>query len=180
MNLLNHGLARRVRQHHALEHATITVLMRRNPGLRLVGGRSNHRGFYVYGLVDTAALEQAVREALARLQAGEARLAIHPNCGTNLVTTGTLAGLATFATAAVGRRQRASLLDQIPAAIMAATAALLVGRPLGMALQRRITTLADVGNLSLGAIRRQSLGRWVQHFVTLETTPVAAASTAQA
>ncbi|HRX05321.1 MAG TPA: DUF6391 domain-containing protein, partial [Anaerolineae bacterium] len=108
MDILNAGFLRRVRQHHAVEHATITILMARNPGLQLVGGRSDHRGFYIYGPVQTSALSTAVEEALRRLKNGEARLAIHPNCGTNLVTTGTLAGVAALTAAAIGRYRRAS------------------------------------------------------------------------
>lgn len=159
---------RRVRQHHAIEHATITVLMRRNAHLQLVGGRSDHRGFYIFGSVDSDALLEAAQEALARLQRGESGLAIHPNCGTNLVTTGTLAGVAGLLTTTIGRRQQASLLDQLPFAILAAILALLVGRPLGFRLQRHVTTLADVRNLRLGHVSRRQFGRWVQHFVHVE------------
>lgn len=163
---------RRVRQNHAVEHATVTILMARNRSLPLVGGRSDHRGFYIYGSVDTLSLEAAAQEALTRLQRGEADLAIHPNCGTNLVASGTLAGLMAFSATALGRRQRLSLLEQIPTAIVAATAGLLLGRPVGMRLQRRVTTLADVTGLRLGSITRRQIGRFVQHFVSLEETPV--------
>ena len=170
MDILNAGFLRRVRQHHAVEHATITILMARNPGLQLVGGRSDHRGFYIYGPVQTSVLSTAVEEALRRLKNGEARLAIHPNCGTNLVTTGTLAGVAALTAAAIGRYRRASLLDQIPAAILAATGAVVASRPIGMRLQRQVTTLADVTDLHLGEITRRDLGRFVLHFVPLEAT----------
>lgn len=159
---------RRVRQHHAIEHATITVLMRHNAHLQLVGGRSDHRGFYIFGPVDSDALLEAAQEALARLQRGESNLAIHPNCGTNLVTTGTLAGIAGLLTATIGRRQQASLWDQLPFAILAAILALLAGRPIGFRLQRHVTTLADVRNLRLGRVSRRQFGRWVQHFVRVE------------
>lgn len=168
MRILNRGIIRRIRQHHAVEHATVTILMHRNPHLQLVGGRSTHRGFYIYGNVETQSLEGAAQEALARLQDGEAELAIHPNCGTNLVTSGTLAGLAAFTTSAIGRRQRASFIDQIPVTIIAATAALILGRPIGTMLQRRVTTLSDVSDLRLSAVRRRQLGRWIQHFVVLD------------
>ncbi|MEZ4770330.1 MAG: DUF6391 domain-containing protein [Caldilineales bacterium] len=167
MNLLEVGPVRRVRQHHAVEHATITILMSRNPGLPLVGGRSDHRGFYVYGPVQTSVLATAVQEALKRLKAGEARLAIHPNCGTNLVTTGALAGIAAMTATAVARYRRASVLDQIPAAILAATGAVVASRPIGLRLQRQVTTRADVSDLQLGEITRRELGRLVQHFVAL-------------
>ena len=168
MSFLDTYVIRRIRQHHAIEHATVTILMARYRSLQLVGGRSNHRGFYIYGDVETPVLEAAASEALERLQRGEAGLAIHPNCGTNLVTTGTLAGLGAFVTTTIGRRSKTSVVDQIPAAILAAMVGLLLGRPLGIRLQRRITTLADVRDLQVGSVTRRQLGRWVQHFVSVD------------
>src|ERR1700757_1604186 len=89
---------RRIRQNHALEHATITVLSGYVPNLR-ISARSSSSGFIIFGDVDLGILRRALDEALARLQAGEAELAIHPNCGTNLavgvslITIGTLLGM---------------------------------------------------------------------------------------
>jgi len=110
-------------------------------------------------------------EALTRLQAGESGLAVHPNCGTNLVASGTLAGLAVMTTTAIARRQRASVVDRIPLGILAATAGIVAGRPLGFQLQRSVTTLADVSDLRLGPITRRQIGRFMVHFVTLEAVP---------
>src|SRR5436853_4430761 len=90
---------RRIRQNHALEHATITILSGMVPELS-VSARSSSDGFIIFGDVDLGALRRALDEALHRLQAGEAELAIHPNCGTNLavgvslLTVGTLLGFA--------------------------------------------------------------------------------------
>lgn len=161
------NFVQRIRQNHAVEHATISVLMYRNRHLRLVGGRSNGRGFYVFGAVDTPLLQSAAQEALTRLQNGEAELAIHPNCGTNLVASGVLAGLAAFVTTTIGRRRHASALEQLPMTILAGMVALVVGRPVGTQLQRHVTTTADVRQLRLGAITRRQFGRWVLHFVHL-------------
>src|SRR5713101_4566874 len=82
---------RRIRQNHALEHATITILSGYVPDLR-VSARSSSRGFIIFGDVDLGQLRRSLDEALQRLQAGEAELAIHPNCGTNLVVGGSPAG----------------------------------------------------------------------------------------
>src|SRR5258708_25385830 len=89
---------RRIRENHYLEHATITILSGIVPDLR-ISARSSSRGFIIFGDVDLGQLRRALDEALRRLQAGEAELAIHPNCGTNLVvgisllTVGTLLGM---------------------------------------------------------------------------------------
>src|SRR5215831_7679005 len=74
---------RRIRQNHALEHATVTILARDIPGLG-VSARSNAHGFTIFAALDTDHVRRAADEALHRLRAGEAELAIHPNCGTNL------------------------------------------------------------------------------------------------
>src|SRR5260370_39939288 len=82
MDTDNMFFGRRIRQNHALEHATITILSGMVPDLR-VSARSSSSGFIILGDVDLGLLRRALDEALRRLQAGEAELAIHPNCGTN-------------------------------------------------------------------------------------------------
>lgn len=171
MSPLDRGLLRRVRQHHAIEHATITLLMARQGGLSLAGGRSDHRGFYVVGAVETHQLAAAVAEALTRLQRGEAELAIHPNCGTNLVTTGAMAGLAAWGATALSRRRQDGLVDRMAAAVLAATVAVLLSRPVGLRLQRQVTTLADVAGLRVESISRRQWGSLVFHFVALHDGP---------
>ena len=48
-----------------------------------MAGHSTAAGFRLLGEVPTDALQAAVEEALRRMQGGEAKLAVHPNCGTN-------------------------------------------------------------------------------------------------
>ena len=81
-----------IRRNHGLEHATIHVLSEKNPRLSIVG-RSDLGGFTLYGEVETDQVIYAADEALNRLRAGQAELAIHPRCGTILATTGILTGL---------------------------------------------------------------------------------------
>lgn len=93
-----------VRQVHALEHATVWMLggTPKSTAYRTetrdddrFGGLSTATGFYLYGDVDTAALNHAVHKALHRLVTGEWHLAVHPRCGTNLAVNLTLsAGMA--------------------------------------------------------------------------------------
>ena len=59
------SVVNRIRRHHALEHATIRILNRRLPHVRLAGF-SVPRGFYVYGNVTAAQVQSAVQEALVR------------------------------------------------------------------------------------------------------------------
>jgi len=141
--------ADRVRRNHALEHAAISVITERHPDLFL-RGRANRRGFYVFGEIDTAELRSAIDEALRRLQAGEAHLAIHPRCGTNLAVAGILSGLAAAAAAQLRPRR-----NRFSYAVLAAMGALMVAPRLGTETQRHVTTLADPGPLAVRSVERR-------------------------
>ena len=80
------AILQQTRQHHAIEHATIHLLAARFPR-RVLAGMSDPWGFTLFGQLSREAIEEAVAEALRRLQAGEEKLAYHPNCGTNLTTS---------------------------------------------------------------------------------------------
>jgi hypothetical protein len=148
----------RIRKNHALEHATVHLLSQSYPRRSLIG-RSDYRGFYIYGDISADTLQSVANEALMRLRNGEAQLAIHPNCGTNLVTSALLAGsasfLSLFGSKDDGWRKR---LERLPSAIILALLALLVSQPLGNYFQRRFTTNADIGTLEIISTRRIARG----------------------
>lgn len=154
--LLETPYVRRTRRNHALEHATVHMLSSKIKGLR-VAGRSNDGGFILVGEVEQAAVEEAAAEALARLQRGEARWAIHPNCGTNLVTTGFMT---TFA-GVLGLRTGSAKLsaDRISWTMVMMIFAVLFSQPVGMRLQEHITTKGDVGDLEIVNVKQRKV-RW--------------------
>jgi hypothetical protein len=150
--VLEAPLIRRTRRNHALEHATIHMLSYHAKKLSLVG-RSDSRGIVLIGNVPTELVRQCAEEGLQRLRNGEHELAIHPNCGTNMVATAAIGAGATMAAllgSQPGRRGRRQRLPLIVAGILAAIA---VGRPLGLMLQAHVTTLADPGDLHILEIR---------------------------
>ncbi len=151
-----------IRRNHGVEHATLQILARRRPGIRLVG-RSDPQGFVVYGDVDTEELANAVTEALARLQQGDGNLAVHPNCGTNLSVAGLAAGLLAWA-ASRGKRKP---WDAIPAAVIGATLGVFLARPLGPIVQKHVTVSSDVEGLRVLEVSRQDVGGVVRHRVKL-------------
>ncbi|OQY18931.1 MAG: hypothetical protein B6I34_10145 [Anaerolineaceae bacterium 4572_32.1] len=151
----------RTRQNHGLEHATIHVLSQQNPALRVVG-RTTPNGFYLYGNLTTKKVRSAVEQALSRLQQGEAHLAVHANCGTNLVTAGFLAGLFSFVALLPRSRRR---LDQLPLAVMAATLAVVAAQPLGRVVQANVTTTSHVRNLLIKRITRRQQNRLIVHHI---------------
>jgi hypothetical protein len=160
--MLNQTLSR-IRRNHALEHATIHVLSEKFPNKFSAQGNSTHEGFYlnIFGEIGEEDVEAAVREAHARMKAGEHQLAVHPNCGTVLLTTATMATVASqLAFGLEMRRQRARsvtpavLANGLPNAILAATLALIASRPLGLHLQARYTTDGNLGDLEVAQVRR--------------------------
>jgi hypothetical protein len=120
-------VARRLRQHHGIEHATVTLLSRRLPGT-FIAARSDLQGFVVYGDVDESTLRAAVEEAIGRLREGEQQLAFHANCGTNLAVAGLLSGAAAWLLSS-GRRR--PWWDRLAGAMLGATLALIIAPPLG-------------------------------------------------
>ncbi len=163
-SMLEIPFVERTRRNHALEHATIHMLSRR-PNRTPLAGRSTPSGFYVYGQVSTEEVTAAVNEALMRLKSGEHGLAIHPNCGTNLVTGAMLSGMAAFTMLNTGRRKGSSL-ERLPGLFVLMSAALLAAQPLGMAAQEHVTTDADLGDLRVTGIRLINQGRMPVHHVS--------------
>jgi hypothetical protein len=112
--------------------------------------RSNSDGFTIFGDVDLGQLRIALDEALSRLLAGEAELAIHPNCGTNLavgvtmVTIGTMLGMASTHTR-----------TRVATAAASSVAGWAAARPLGEYVQRHFTTLPDLRGVRVTEIARR-------------------------
>jgi hypothetical protein len=136
-----------LRRNHALEHATIAVMMEREPGRKL-NGFSTDDGFFVQGVRSISEVESAAREAMRRLQNGEKRLAIHRNCGTTIVAANLLSAifflvtLGFFLYLGVG-----NLYLMILGSVVLAFALRI---PLSLILQRFVTTNADLTNAEVG------------------------------
>lgn len=148
--VLNSPYILRVRRNHGLEHATIHMLNRQRYTL---SGRSGGAGFVIYGDVPTDKLQAAVEEALNRFSKGQKQWAVHPNCGTNLVTTGFLA----TAVGAIGftNISKKSAWDRFPLVMLAIMGVVLYSTPIGMSLQKHITTTGDMGATELISVTRQ-------------------------
>lgn len=150
------------RRNHALEHATIHILSDRFPGQGMAG-HSNPTGFILLGDLPTQEVREAVSEALIRLQNGERHLAIHEGCGTNYAVTGLLAALFAFAGMS-GTKNNRERWERLPLVMMLSILAFLIGKPLGPALQWRVTTQPDPGDLTLVDV--YPLGRNIHRVVT--------------
>lgn len=161
LNNLQHLLSR-TRRNHGLEHATIHVLSEHHKKFS-AQGHSDFRGFHlnIYGDISEQDVASAVEEAHSRMTNGEQHLAVHPNCGTVLLTTAALGALASQSAFGLEqRRQKRSSMDLsvffsgLPSAILAGVVALIVSRPLGLAIQEKFTTDGDLQDLEVVSVRK--------------------------
>ncbi|MEM9773784.1 MAG: DUF6391 domain-containing protein [Chloroflexota bacterium] len=150
-----------IRRNHGLEHATIHLLSSKFKGFGAQGNASLN-GFYLnlFGDIPEEEIEDAARSALARMKAGEEELALHPNCGTVLLTTAALATIAGQSVFAFEKRRfgRSSLSTSdyaaaFPTAILAVVAALIVSKPVGMYFQS-YTTTGKTGDMKIVRVRK--------------------------
>lgn len=149
-----------IRQNHALEHATIAILLTRlNRRVRLVG-RAGLTGFDLYGNVPSDILEDCANEALRRLHKGEDELAVSPICGTNLVVAGLAAGIA-----GVIAGRGCSGMTKLSRVLAASTAAAIVSQPLGTLAQKHITTSPHIDNISAIKVTKRGDGVFTRHNV---------------
>lgn len=136
-----------LRRNHALEHATIVVMMEREPGRRL-NGFSTDEGFFVQGARSMEEVESAAREALRRLRGGEKKLAVHRNCGTTIVAANLLVAVFFLVALGVGIAVGGQLLYAL--IVGGVVLAFLLRVPLSLLLQRFVTTDADLTNAEVG------------------------------
>jgi hypothetical protein len=136
-------LGQRVRQNHALEHATIALLSPRHPKVTFTG-RSTANGFYVWGKVDAQEVRETSQEALDRLRTTEPEMAIHPRCGTNLAVASIMAGLS-----AVLAGQIPPQRNRYSRGVLASLCALAFAQPVGFFVQRHLTTATPTISLRI-------------------------------
>jgi Domain of unknown function (DUF6391) len=160
-------LGRAVKQNHALEHATIVLLSRKYPDVRFAG-ISFAAGFFVFGDVPTEAILPAAQEALTLLRTTSPELAIHERCGTNLAVTAMLTGLSAMTVARM-RKPYGSVNN----VILATMAAMIASRPLGLTVQRYVTTQTPNPSMIITDVRALSVFGAPAHFVSTDNPEAA-------
>lgn len=147
-----------IRQNHALEHATIGILLHRGNIHTRIAGRATPGGFHVYGDLPTPLVEEAAHEALRRLKNGERDLALSPFCGTNIAVAGILAGLASILVMGSGNK-----FLNLPRVVLSTILAVLAAQPLGKMVQKRLTTHADLRGMVITGVSKSGVGPWPSH-----------------
>jgi hypothetical protein len=155
-----------VKQNHALEHATIVLLSRRFPDVRF-SGISFAAGFFVFGDIPTEAVLPAATEALGLLRTSQPELAVHERCGTNLAVSSMLVAAAAMVVARL--RRPYSTFNNV---MLATTAATVLSRPLGLFVQRYVTTQTPSDSMSILGVKRMKVLGTPAHFVSTENPAV--------
>ncbi len=138
-----------VRRNHAIEHATVTLLLERGVSAPM-GGYSIPQGFIVWSRAPWQDVSLSAQNALDLLKAGNPDLAISPYCGTNIVTYALVGALA----ARIFSGRKKGFWAALRGGVAALVAAALLGRPLGRLLQRHFTTLPDVAEVEFTEVRQ--------------------------
>ncbi len=156
-----------VKQNHALEHATIVLLSRKYPDVRFAG-ISFAAGFFVFGDVPTEAILPAAQEALTLLRTTSPELAIHERCGTNLAVTAMVTGLSAMTVARMRRP-----FGSVNNVILATMAAMIASRPLGLTVQKYITTQTPNPSMTISDVRQMTVFGAPAHFVSTDNPEAA-------
>jgi hypothetical protein len=141
-----------LRRNHALEHATINLASQRYPGIQITGF-SGPMGFNLFTSLPADKVIPLVREALAALKDGQTHLAVHHNCGTNIVVTAMLTTLATLM--GMGRRTKRPvrrMVERLPYAVLLNALALLAAPSAGQWVQSKVTTDPHLDGVEIGSL----------------------------
>ena len=155
-------LGERLRQNHALEHATMAILQERDPRARIIA-RSTNRGFKLVGTAGKDDVRAAVEEAMTRLRSGETDLAIAPRCGTT-VAVGVLLGTLTLGLSELLRSPRQKMMLAAAASVAIAVSS----QPVGLLAQRHLTTQSRLDGLRVADVRGRMVGNrnWLEVLTT--------------
>jgi len=152
----------RTKRNHGLEHATLNLLHERFP-YHSFAGHSDPLGFWIVGQISAPELTEIAQEALEELRDGNRNLAMHSNCGTNLLTSGMMAGLAGLLGLIGTGGDRRRTLRRLPLVITLSTLALIVSRPLGLHFQKEYTTSSEPGSLQITRVTTHQQGQFTAH-----------------
>lgn len=154
---------RNIRRNHALEHATIAVLLRSLGRTIRLAGIATPTGFYLYGNLNRKEVRSAANEALTRMQCGESHLAISPLCGTNLVLGGALISLGII----LPSKNSSPILNLFGSIIFSLLGAALM-QPVGKFVQKHVTTNPNLDGVTITHVRNGAISK--RPYFKIETT----------
>ncbi len=172
-NILEWSPIFQVRRNHGLEHATLNLLAKEFPN-QSFAGHSDNKGIWIVGDVSTDKLLETVQQALKRMKAGESELALHPNCGTNFVTAGIVAGTAAWLGSLGNAKSFSKKIDRWALMVMLVTGTLIATQPWGKKVQARVTTTGKMDGMAIKQIvRYERKGPVLHRILTTEILELA-------
>lgn len=145
---------------HGVEHACIALLER--AGHKAFEGRTQKSAFVVEiandGRASNARVRAAAIEAIDRLLNGERELAFTPRCGTSLLVKIVLASMVVIG-CATGVALFGLSLPIVLGTIIAAIAAAVLARPLGLLAQRAWTVSTEFSSASVRLVESETTAR---------------------
>jgi hypothetical protein len=152
------------RKNHALEHATMTILAERYKGVRMMG-HSSPGGFILMADLPTEIVTDALLEAKRRLENGEPNLAVHPNCGTNMVVSSLAGSAAAFSILGLLSNKGRNAWWHYLIATLVAAPAFLLAKPFGPKLQKKLTTDPETQGIAVQMVTSQKTANSFIHFI---------------
>ena len=129
-------------------------------------GHSNPTGFILFADVPTELVTDAALEARKRLQNGEADLAIHPGCGTNLATSAFLAGAAAILVLNLLSGPKSPKWWHYLLAGLVFLPVYIFSRPLGPKAQEKVTVDPNIDDLEVGLVRSYKTKNGFFHIIS--------------
>lgn len=148
---------RRLRQNHALEHATINVIEEYYGHPLTLSGLAKEDGFFIRGPIDINTVEEAAYIGLMRLKRGERYLAINSKCGTSLTMVNFISSLAFLALLLfTGHFNFLNILISL-------FIANLLGPIFGKVAQKYLTTNPNITGIDIAGIEACASKYWIRN-----------------
>jgi len=130
-----------LKRNHALEHATINILEEKY-GIKNLNGLAVEEGFYISWTYDPMYVLETAKEGLHYLNQGHRELAIHKRCGTIALGANIVAVIFFIIFLILWGFNLFTLISPVIIGI-------LIGKPVGIFLQRYFTTDTHVENIEI-------------------------------
>jgi hypothetical protein len=115
-------------------------------------GFSGPRGFTLFTDLTAEEVYPTVKDALRMLKRGHTALAVHPNCGTNLIAAAVLTTVVTALGLQSRKEKPGERLERLLQLVLVNALALLAARPLGTWLQSHVTVDTEVSGVEIASI----------------------------
>jgi len=151
-----------VRKNHAIEHATVSVLLAEGKKKSAVLGFAIPTGFIISSKSNKNEILSAARSGLKLIQSGDEEVSISQFCGTNIVVAAFISGVSTLLISRILGKKSKNILNMANGFILSS----LFSKPIGRLVQKYVTTNSNVKNIKISKGRSIKLGSFYIHYVS--------------